>query len=113
VSTSGFEARLSSNPLDAALRNEILANPGFGRYFTDHMVHVRWTKTGGWQRGEIRPYGPLLIDPASPVLHYGQEIFEGIKAYHHADGSVWTFRPEKNAARFRASARRLALAGTR
>ncbi|KFF48841.1 branched-chain amino acid aminotransferase [Salinicola sp. JS01] len=109
MSTQGFEVRLSSNPLDANLRNEILANPGFGRFFTDHMVHVRWTKQDGWQRGELRPYGPLLIDPASPVLHYGQEIFEGIKAYRHADGSVWTFRPQKNAARFRASARRLAL----
>ncbi|WP_110686486.1 branched-chain amino acid aminotransferase [Salinicola aestuarinus] len=109
MSTQGFEARPSSNPLDASLRDGILANPGFGRYFTDNMVHVPWSKQTGWQRGEVRPYGPLLIDPASPVLHYGQEIFEGIKAYRHADGSVWTFRPEKNAARFRASAKRLAL----
>jgi branched-chain amino acid aminotransferase len=91
------------------LRGEILANPGFGQYFTDHMAHVRWTQTAGWHGAEIRPYGPLTIDPACPVLHYAQEIFEGLKAYRHADGSIWGFRPERNAARFRKSARRLAL----
>ncbi|GHB10128.1 branched-chain-amino-acid aminotransferase [Modicisalibacter luteus] len=99
----------NANPTDARVREEILANPGFGRFFTDHMAHVRWTASDGWHNAEVRPYGPLTLDPAASVLHYAQEIFEGIKAYRHADGSVWSFRPEKNAARFRASARRLAL----
>ncbi|GAB6872422.1 branched-chain amino acid aminotransferase [Halomonas shantousis] len=109
VSTTGFGLKPNANPTDANVRAEILANPGFGRFFTDHMAHVRWTLAEGWHRGEVRPYGPLTLDPAASVLHYAQEIFEGVKAYRHADGSVWTFRPERNAARFRASARRLAL----
>ncbi|OHV07729.1 branched chain amino acid aminotransferase [Kushneria phosphatilytica] len=109
VTTPAFDIRPTTQATEANVRAEILANPGFGRYFTDHMVHVRWTKNDGWHSGELRPYGPLTLDPAASVLHYAQEIFEGIKAYRHADGSVWTFRPEKNAARFRASARRLAL----
>lgn len=91
------------------MRAEILANPGFGQYFSDHMSHARWTAEQGWHACEVRPYSVLTVDPASPVLHYAQEIFEGLKAYRHADGSVWSFRPERNAARFRQSARRLAL----
>ena len=88
---------------------EILANPGFGIHFTDHMVTVEWTPAEGWHDARITPYGPLLLDPATAVLHYAQEIFEGMKAYRHADGSVWTFRPEENAQRMVRSARRLAL----
>jgi len=109
VTTSGFDVRPTAHPTDPAIREQILGNSGFGRYFTDHMAHIRWTPDAGWHGREVRPYGPLTLDPAAAVLHYAQEIFEGIKAYRHADGSVWTFRPEKNAARFRASARRLAL----
>ncbi|MEC9484216.1 MAG: branched-chain amino acid aminotransferase [Halomonas sp.] len=109
MATAGFSLIPNANPTDARVREEILANPGFGRFFTDHMAHVRWTTNEGWHGAEVRPYGPLTLDPAASVLHYAQEIFEGIKAYRHADGSVWSFRPEKNAARFRASARRLAL----
>ena len=85
------------------------ANPGFGTYFTDHMVVADWTDGDGWHDGRVQPYGPFQIDPASAVLHYAQEIFEGLKAYRHEDGSVWLFRPEKNAERFARSARRLAL----
>ncbi|MCM2129862.1 branched-chain amino acid aminotransferase [Larsenimonas rhizosphaerae] len=109
MSTQGFYVRPTTCATEAGIRDKILANPGFGSYFTDHMAHVRWTKNGGWEPGEIVPYGPIMLDPAASVLHYAQEIFEGIKAYRHADGSVWTFRPEKNAERFRRSARRLAL----
>lgn len=90
-------------------RAEILANPGFGRHFTDHMVGIRWSLQGGWHRPRVRPYGPITLDPAAAVLHYGQEIFEGMKAYRHDDGSIWTFRPDANAARMQRSARRLAL----
>lgn len=90
-------------------REEILANPGFGNHFTDHMVSIVWTLEGGWSQPEILPYGPIPIDPASSVLHYGQEIFEGLKAYRHDGGAIVAFRPEENAHRLNASARRLAL----
>ncbi|WP_460774241.1 branched-chain amino acid aminotransferase [Microbacterium sp. GXF7504] len=92
-----------------ATREEILTNPGFGQYFTDHMVDICWSVTGGWHRPRVQPYGPISLDPAAAVLHYGQEIFEGIKAYRHADGSVHTFRPDQNGRRLQRSARRLAL----
>lgn len=93
----------------AAQRDEILQNPGFGSTFTDHMVDICWSARGGWHRPRVQPYGPIALDPAAAVLHYGQEIFEGIKAYRHADGSIHTFRPDQNAARMQRSARRLAL----
>lgn len=92
-----------------AQREEILQNPGFGTNFTDHMVDICWSEKGGWHRPRVQPYGPISLDPAAAVLHYGQEIFEGIKAYRHADGGVYTFRPDRNAERLRRSARRLAL----
>ncbi|HEX5811414.1 MAG TPA: branched-chain amino acid aminotransferase [Pseudonocardia sp.] len=97
-------------PVSDQRRAEILAEPGFGRYFTDHMVTIRWSKDGGWHDAAVVPYGPLSFDPATMVLHYGQEIFEGLKAYRHPDGSIASFRPEANAARFRGSASRLAMA---
>lgn len=87
---------------------EILANPGFGVHFTDHMFTVEWTPDEGWHGARVTPYGPLTLDPATAVLHYAQETFEGMKAYRHDDGSVWTFRPEENAARMVRSSKRLA-----
>ena len=87
----------------------VLENPGFGSHFTDHMALIDWDKEQGWHDARVVPYGPLQLDPSAAVFHYGQEIFEGMKAYRHADGSVWTFRPERNAERLNASARRLAL----
>lgn len=104
-----FKATPSTHPRSIAEREAILANPGFGKYFTDHMVSIDWTVEQGWYDPQVKPYGPLLLDPAASVLHYAQEIFEGMKAYRHADGSVWTFRPELNAARMQRSAHRLAL----
>ena len=97
-------------PVSDERRSEILADPGFGRYFTDHMVTAQWTAGSGWHDAALVPYGPLMLDPATSVLHYGQAIFEGLKAYRHADGSIRTFRPMRNAARFASSARRLAMA---
>ncbi len=88
---------------------EILADPGFGHHFTDHMFLVEWTPEAGWHDARIMPYGPLSIDPATAVLHYAQETFEGMKAYRHPDGSIWSFRPEENAKRMVRSSRRLAL----
>ena len=92
-----------------AQREAILVDPGFGTSFTDHMVDVCWSVRGGWHRPRVQPYGPITLDPAAAVLHYGQEIFEGIKAYRHADGSIHTFRPDQNGRRLQRSARRLAL----
>lgn len=87
---------------------EILANPGFAKYPVDHMVQA-WYRDGVWQRPEIVPYAPLSLDPATNSLHYGQSIFEGLKAYRLADGRVALFRPDRNAARFNRSAERLAM----
>ncbi|MCW2527816.1 MAG: branched chain amino acid aminotransferase [Pseudonocardiales bacterium] len=98
----------TANPLPSQERDAILANPGFGRSFTDHMVRIDFVN-GAWQPGEVLPYSPLSLDPATMSLHYGQLIFEGLKAYHQPDGSIATFRPEENAARFARSARRLAM----
>jgi len=103
---------ISTTPSSTAVTDErlaeILANPGFGLHFTDHMLTVEWTPDAGWHGARIEPYGPLTLDPATAVLHYAQETFEGMKAYRHADGSIWTFRPEENAARMVRSSRRLA-----
>lgn len=104
-----FTRTLNPHPASADERAAVLADPGFGLHFTDHMVAADWTIDGGWHDLRLQPYGPLQLDPASSVLHYGQEIFEGLKAYRHDDGSIWTFRPEMNAARLQRSARRLAL----
>ena len=104
-----FTVTPSTEARAEAERAEILADPGFGKHFTDHMVTIDWSVDAGWHDARVTPYGPLLLDPASSVLHYGQEIFEGLKAYRHADNSIWTFRPEKNAQRLQRSAHRLAL----
>ncbi len=72
------------------------------------MFTVEWTPEAGWHDARITPYGPLTLDPATAVLHYAQETFEGMKAYRHDDGSVWSFRPEENAARMVRSSQRLA-----
>ncbi|MFA6576068.1 MAG: branched-chain amino acid aminotransferase [Nocardioides sp.] len=99
---------LTSTPVADERLAEILANPGFGVHFTDHMFLVEWTPETGWVNARIEPYGPLSMDPATAVLHYAQETFEGMKAYRHDDGSVWMFRPEENAARMVRSSQRLA-----
>ncbi len=104
-----FTQALTAQPTSAQRRAEILADPGFGRYFTDHMVTATWSPQAGWHDARIEPYGPIALDPAAAVLHYAQEIFEGLKAYRHGDGSVWAFRPEANGERFARSATRLAL----
>ncbi len=104
-----FSVNERNDRLQVIEREKALRDPGFGKVFTDHMVKATWTVDEGWHDAEVVAYGPLLLDPAAAVLHYAQEIFEGLKAYRHEDGSVWTFRPEANAARFNRSARRLAL----
>jgi len=88
---------------------QIFADPGFGNHFSDHMAVATWTREAGWHDAAVVPYASQSLSPASAVLHYAQEIFEGLKAYRRADGSVWLFRPEANAARMVDSAHRLAL----
>jgi branched-chain amino acid aminotransferase len=100
----------SDSPASDADRQAILADPGFGRHFTDNMVRAKWTQDQGWHDAALVPYGPLTLDPATNFIHYGQSIFEGLKAYRHEDGSIKTFRPFQNAQRFARSARRLAMA---
>jgi len=87
-----------------------IANPVFGRVFTDHMATLRWSSTEGWHDAKVEPRRPFQIDPSCAVLHYAQEIFEGMKAYRGEDGSISLFRPFENARRFRASAARMAMA---
>ncbi len=104
-----FRVTRSERPMSEQQRAEILVDPGFGRFFTDHMASATWTSDAGWHDLEVRALEPYSLHPATAVLHYAQEIFEGLKATRHADGSIWLFRPELNARRFANSARRLAL----
>ncbi|MGD8215920.1 branched-chain amino acid aminotransferase [Aestuariimicrobium sp. Y1814] len=90
-------------------REALLAAPGFGTIFSDHMSRIDWTADGGWHDHRVVGYAPFALDPASAVFHYAQEAFEGLKAYAHADGSVWRFRADVNAERFQRSCRRLGL----
>lgn len=96
-------------PMNENARIEALKNPGFGTLFSDHMVTVDYLEGEGWHNATIGPRVPLSLDPAAAVLHYAQEIFEGMKAYKHPDGSMALFRPEENARRFNASAERMAM----
>lgn len=96
-------------PTADAVRAGLVADPGFGKIFTDHMVTIDWTEGQGWHSATLGPRQPIALDPAASVLHYAQEIFEGLKAYRLADGTMALFRPEANARRFNASAQRLAM----
>ncbi len=92
---------------DRSRLNDItLENLPFGRIFTDHMLEADYDN-GEWTRVEIKPYQPLQLDPSLAALHYGQAIFEGIKAYRDGDGNAYVFRPHDNFARFNKSARRM------
>jgi branched-chain amino acid aminotransferase len=104
-----FDIRPSSNVVPDARRTELLAAPGFGQVFTDHMISLRWSQERGWHDGALEPYGPISLNPATSVFHYAQEIFEGLKAYRQRSGPIVAFRPEANAARFRRSALRMAM----
>lgn len=104
-----FELHPSQAKVPDAERARVLEAPGFGQAFTDHMITLRWTAGRGWHDGKLEPYGPFLLDPATQVFHYGQELFEGLKAYRQSSGSIVMFRPQANAARFNAGARRMAM----
>jgi branched-chain amino acid aminotransferase len=104
-----FEIRPNPAPVSDTDRLAVLASPGFGRIFTDHMVTVRYADGKGWYEPRVEARAPIPMDPASAVLHYAQEIFEGLKAYTLPDGGVAMFRPDANAARFNQSAQRMAM----
>ena len=86
-------------------------NLGFGNYFTDHMFVMDYTEGKGWHDARIVPYGPLAVDPATMVLHYAQETFEGLKAYRNEKGEILLFRPEMNARRMINSNKRICMPG--
>ncbi len=104
-----FDLHTSEQRVPDEVRANLLESPGFGQVFTDHMVSLRWSTDRGWHDGKLEPYGPLVLDPATTVLHYSQEIFEGLKAYRQDAGPIVAFRPDANAARFRRSAVRMAM----
>lgn len=104
-----FDYQPNAAPVATGERERLLTDPGFGRVFTDHMAVVRYSEGQGWHSARIQPREPIVTDPASAVLHYAQEIFEGLKAYRLPDGGVGLFRPDANARRLRESARRMAM----
>jgi branched-chain amino acid aminotransferase len=104
-----FTVARSTHPATDEQRTAIMTNPPFGQYHTDHMVSITYTDEQDWHDARVLPYGLIELDPSAIVLHYAQEVFEGLKAYRWPDGSIVSFRPEANAARLRSSARRLAI----
>ena len=104
-----FALHPATGPVPAGQRERLLADPGFGQVFTDHMVTIRWSDDLGWYDGQLEAYGPITLDPATAVFHYAQEVFEGLKAYRQASGPIVAFRPQANAERFNRSAARMAM----
>ncbi|MQA25976.1 MAG: branched chain amino acid aminotransferase, partial [Micromonosporaceae bacterium] len=90
-----FEISPNPAPVSDVERAALLADPGFGRLFTDHMIVIKYQKDKGWHEARVDPHGPISVSPAMAALHYAQEIFEGLKAYHCADGGVSLFRPDE------------------
>ncbi|MEO9599691.1 branched-chain amino acid aminotransferase [Parasphingorhabdus sp.] len=109
VTNLEFTVEPSATPVPDSEREKLLENPGFGSLFTDHMAMIRYTEADGWHDAKITQRKPISMDPASSVLHYAQEIFEGMKAYRLDDGATALFRPDENAKRFQDSARRMAM----
>ncbi|WP_183716801.1 branched-chain amino acid aminotransferase [Paraburkholderia tropica] len=104
-----FTLERHPQPTPAAAITASLADPVFGKVFTDHMVTIRWKEGLGWHDAKVGPRRAFEIDPACAVLHYAQEIFEGMKAYRRENGEISLFRPQENAKRFQASASRMSM----
>jgi branched-chain amino acid aminotransferase len=104
-----FAIERSEKPVSSDERVSLLENPAFGRIFTDHMATIRYTEGRGWHEAKIQPRAAFNLAPQTRVLHYAQEIFEGMKAYRLPDSGATLFRPEANARRLQNSARRLAM----
>ena len=101
--------RQHAQPIPAEPREELLATPGFGDVFSDHMVTVRWSAEVGWHDAQVGPLAAMSLHPATMALHYGQTIFEGMKAFWRPNGQRALFRPADHARRFNSSARRMAM----
>jgi Branched-chain amino acid aminotransferase/4-amino-4-deoxychorismate lyase len=101
--------RQHAQPIPAERREELLATPGFGDVFSDHMVTVRWHAELGWHDARVGPLAAFSLHPATMALHYGQTVFEGLKAFWRPNGQRALFRPADHARRFNSSARRMAL----
>lgn len=99
----------AAQPVPPEDRARLLANPGFGRVFTDHMAIIEYDEKRGWHDARLTARQSFDMDPAAPVLHYAQEIFEGLKAYRRPGGGAALFRPDANARRFAKSAIRMAM----
>ncbi|GAA4760446.1 branched-chain amino acid aminotransferase [Stakelama sediminis] len=107
--TPVFDIQPNAAPVPGSEREARIADPGFGKVFTDHMAVIRYSEDRGWHDARIQARAPVELDPAAAVLHYAQEIFEGMKAYRLTDGATALFRPDANAARFKRSAQRMAM----
>ncbi|KAJ2353790.1 branched-chain-amino-acid transaminase bat2 [Coemansia erecta] len=105
IQAAQLQKTLTSSPKALVPKEDLV----FGHVFTDHMLTFDWTAKSGWGKPQIKPYGPLQIDPCCAVLHYALECFEGLKAYRDAQGKVRLFRPDKNMERLNNSAARLYL----
>ena len=103
-----FDIQPNITPVSTQDRQDILRDPGFGTVFTDHMALIKYSEDKGWHDAQITARAPISLDPATSVLHYAQEIFEGMKAYRTNDGAA-LFRPDENARRFQKSAKRMAM----
>ncbi|MGY1439913.1 branched-chain amino acid aminotransferase [Streptomyces reniochalinae] len=104
-----FAKQTAPDRLPSHRRAALLRDPAFGTVFTEHMSTVRYREGKGWHDARVEPFGPLPLSPASSVLHYGQEVFEGLKVYRTDGGRAQLFRPDANARRLRRSARRLSM----
>ena len=109
TSSIAFRHLPHPRPTAPASRDAALTDPGFGKIFSDHMVSIEFTRGRGWHSATLGPREPIALDPACAVLHYAQEIFEGMKAYRLDDGAMALFRPTENAKRFNVSALRMAM----
>jgi len=109
ISPLVFQIMPHPQPIAQNMRVQLLENPGFGKIFTDHMAVIEWSEDKGWHGARIVARRPFELDPACAVLHYAQEVFEGLKAYRSDRGEILLFRPEQNARRLQRSAKRLAM----
>ena len=100
-----IKMELTTNKKEKPALNKL----GFGQFFTDHMFVLDYSEGKGWHHPRIIPYQPISLDPAAKVFHYGQTVFEGLKAYLTVDKRVLLFRPESNFKRLNASNERLCI----
>ncbi len=109
MSKEGIEIAVHQCAADRCKQKPDENSLGFGQYFTDHMFIMHWDREKGWGDARVEPYAPFSLDPAALIFHYGQAIFEGMKAYRGADDSISCFRPRDNFERMNRSAQRICM----